>query len=116
MGKMPEAQNFLIPPRTLEQSLQLHANGVKSALGLSKKCFELQHLFLSFLVSKPRGYKNTFNSAEHELLNSYKYKHIKKLFLSSNKPRVLFFLLIKVGMSTIVGISAFISRKDSCSA
>ena len=54
------------------------------------------------------------SSVEHEILNAHKYKSIKKfqLFLGSNKPRMLFFLLINVKMPTIVGILTFMSRKD----
>ena len=53
-------------------------------------------------------------SAEHEILNAHKYKAIRKLgiFSGSDKPRMLFFLLIKVEMPTIVGISTFINRKN----
>ena len=62
-----------------------------------------------------QGYKTFFmlNSAEHEILNAHKYKNINKLsiFSGSDKPRMLFSLLIKVEMPTIVGISTFMSRK-----
>ena len=53
------------------------------------------------------------NSAEHEILNAHKFKNIKKFscFSGSNKPRMLFFLLINVKMPTIVGILTFMSRK-----
>ena len=63
----------------------------------------------------PRGYKPLFmlNPVKHEILNVYKYKHVKKLaFLSSNKPRMLFFPLINVKMPTIVGTLTFMSRKN----
>ena len=58
------------------------------------------------------------NSAEHDILNAHKYKNIKKFsfFLGSEKPRMLFFLLINVRMPTIVGILTFMSEKKSCSA
>ena len=54
------------------------------------------------------------NSVEHEILNVHKYKNIikKSAFLGSDKPRMLFFPLINVKMSTIVGILAFMSRKN----
>ena len=54
------------------------------------------------------------NSAEHEILNAYKYKNISNLafFSGSDKPRMLFFLLINVKMPTIVGILTFMSRKN----
>ena len=62
------------------------------------------------------------NSAEHEILNAHKCKNIKIFsfffffFLGgggvSDKPRMLFFLLINVKMSTVVGILTFISRKN----
>ena len=55
-----------------------------------------------------------FNSVEHEILNAHKYKNIKEiqLFPDSDKPRMLFFLLINVKMPTIVGILTFMSRKN----
>ena len=65
------------------------------------------NVLLLSAVSWPRGYKQNFmlNSAEHELLNAHKYKSIKKsIFSGSDKPRMLFFLLINVKMPTIVGI------------
>ena len=54
------------------------------------------------------------NSSEHEILNAHKYKDIKKIgfFLSSDKPRKLFFPLINVKMPTIVGILTFMNRKN----
>ena len=57
------------------------------------------------------------NTAEHEILNAYKYK--KKYqeiqhFSGSDKPRMLFFQLINVKMPSIVGILTFMSRKMSC--
>ena len=71
------------------------------------------------LVSKAhereaRGYRTFFmlNSVEHEILNAHKYKNIKKsAFLGSEKPRMLFFLLINVKMPTIV-VLTFMSRKN----
>ena len=38
------------------------------------------------------------NSTEHGILNAYKYENIKKfsIFLGSDKPRLLFFLLINI--------------------
>ena len=40
------------------------------------------------------------NSAEHEILNSHKYKNIKKFsfFSGSDEPSMLFFLLINVNI------------------
>ena len=67
------------------------------------------------IYTLPRGYKIFFmlNSNEHEILNSHKYKNIKKsVFLGSDKSRMLFFPLINVKMTTIVGILTFISRKN----
>ena len=53
------------------------------------------------------------NSAEHEILNAQKYKNINNsVFLGSDKPRMQRFLLIEVEMPTVVGISAFMSRKN----
>ena len=54
--------------------------------------------------------------AEHELLSARKYKYQEiQLFSGSNKPRMLFFLLINAKMPKTVGILAFMSRKNSCS-
>ena len=54
------------------------------------------------------------NSAEHEILNAnwYKIYHEIKRFSGSDKPRMLFFLLIKIEMPTVVGISTSMSRKN----
>ena len=61
---------------------------------VSQRCFEQS------------GYKTFFllNSIEHEILNAHMYKKIlkKSAFLDSDKPRMLFFLLINVKMPTIV--------------
>ena len=58
------------------------------------------------------------NSAEHEILNSHKYKKISRNSASSGsyKLRTHFFLLTNVKMPTNVGILAFMSWKISCSA
>ena len=64
---------------------------------------------------RTRGYKTFFmiNSIEHEILIVHKYKNIKKFsFSNSDKPRMLFFLLINDKMPTIVGILTFMSRKN----
>ena len=52
------------------------------------------------------------NSADHEILNAHKCKNIKKFsfFSGSDKPRMLFFMLINVKMPTVVGILTFMSR------
>ena len=54
-----------------------------------------------------QGYKTfcMLNSVEHEILNAHKYKNIKNssFFPDSDKPRMLFFLLINVKIPTIVG-------------
>ena len=57
------------------------------------------------------------NSVKHEILNAHKYKKYQeiRLFLGSDKPRVLFLRPINVKMPTVVGILTFISRKNSCS-
>ena len=57
--------------------------------------------------SWPQGYKTFFmlNSTELEISNAHKFKYIKKfIFSGSDKPRMLFFLLINVKMPTTVGI------------
>ena len=57
----------------------------------------------NIMFIRPRGYKTFFmlNSAEHEILNAHKYKNIKKsAFLGTDKPRMLFFLLVNVKMPT----------------
>ena len=68
---------------------------------------------------RPRGYKTFFmlNSAEHQILNTSKYIKIRKFsfFSGSDKPRIVFFLLINVKMPIVVGILTFMSRKISCS-
>ena len=54
------------------------------------------------------------NPVEQEILNAQKYKKYQEiqLFLGSDKPRMPFFLLISVKMPTVVGILAFMSRKN----
>ena len=56
------------------------------------------------------------NSTEHEILNVHKYKntmfHEAERFSGSDKPRMLFFLLINVKMPTFVGILIVMSRKN----
>ena len=56
------------------------------------------------------------HSAEHEILKAHKYKNIKDFFSCSDKPIILFFLVIDVKMPTTVGILTLMSRKKSCSA
>ena len=41
------------------------------------------------------------NLVEHEVLNAYKYKISRKLLSGSDKPGMLFFMLINVDMPTI---------------
>ena len=66
--------------------------------------------------TRARGYItfSMLNSAEHEISKARKYKNIKEIehFSGSDKPGMLFFLLIKVEMPTIVGISTFMRRKS----
>ena len=53
------------------------------------------------------------SSDDHEISNAHKYKNIKKfIFLGSDKPRMLFFLLIIIKMPTVVGILIIMSRKN----
>ena len=65
---------------------------------------------------RPRGYKtfSMLNSAEHEILNTSKYINIRKFsfFSGSDKPRMVFFLIINVKMPIVVGILTFMSRKN----
>ena len=72
--------------------------------------------FLHLRVVWARDYKTFFvlNSVEHEILNAHRYKNIKKFsFLGgSDKPRILFFPLINVKMSTFVDILTFMCRKN----
>ena len=70
-----------------------------------------------FLKTGPRFKKNVMlNSAELEILNARKYENIRKF--SSDKLRMLFFLLINGKIPTIVGI--FVSpakqKGDICTA
>ena len=53
------------------------------------------------------------NSTEHEILNAHKYKKYQEIqFVSgSEKPRMLFFLVINVKMPTVVGILTFYEQK-----
>ena len=54
------------------------------------------------------------NSAEQEILNARKYNKYQEiqLFPGSDKPRMLFFMLINGKMPIIVGILTFMSRKN----
>ena len=69
-------------------------------------------------LTRAQGYETFFmlNSDEHEMLNAHKYKNIKikkfSFFSDSDKPRMLFLLLINVKMPTIVGILTLMSRKN----
>ena len=72
---------------------------------------------VQFIKILHKQFDKTFfmrNSVEHDILNAHKYKNIKKFsfFSDSDKPRMLFFLLINVKMPTTVGILTFISRKN----
>ena len=53
------------------------------------------------------------NSAEHEILNARMYKKYREIqhFLGSDKPKMLFFVLINVKMPTIVGILTVMNKK-----
>ena len=52
------------------------------------------------------------NSAVNEIVNAHKYKYQEiKHFLGSDKTTLLFFLLIKVEMATIVGIFNIYEQK-----
>ena len=56
------------------------------------------------------------NLAEHEILTAHKYKTSRNTVFfficsGSDKPRMIFFLLINVNMPTVVGILTFMSRK-----
>ena len=53
------------------------------------------------------------NSVEHDILNAYKNKNIKKfsIFEAQISPEC-YFPLINVKMPTIVGILTFMSRKN----
>ena len=96
-GDNPHAKPRGLSPRTGGQTLLY--------------LLRIRHSFTSWL----RGYKTVFmlNSAEHEILNALKDKNVKKfsIFSGSDKPIMLFFLLINVEMTTNVGILTFISRK-----
>ena len=67
-------------------------------------------------MTRLRGYKAFFklNLVELEILNAHKYKKYQEIqhLSGSEKPRMLFFLLINVKMPTIVGILTFMSRKN----
>ena len=75
---------------------------------------------VKFLLQKgSRGYETflLLSLANHVILNAHKIKmSTNAAFLGSDKPRILFFLLINVKMPTRVGILTFMSRKNSCLA
>ena len=53
------------------------------------------------------------NSTQHGISNAHKFKYQEiQLFSGSDKPRMLFFLLINVKMPTTVGILTIMSRKN----
>ena len=54
------------------------------------------------------------DSAEPEILNAHKYEKYQEIkdFSGSDKHRMLIFLLLKVEMPKVVGISTFMSRKN----
>ena len=62
-------------------------------------------IFIAVKAIWARDYKTFFmlNPAEREILNAHKYKNIKTS--GSDKPRMIFYLFIKVEMPTIVGCS-----------
>ena len=62
----------------------------------------------------PQGNKTVvmLSSAEYKILKAHKYKLSRNsAFSGSDKPRMLFFLLMNDKMPTIVGILTFMSRK-----
>ena len=63
-----------------------------------------------------RGYKtfSKLNSAEHKIFNAHKYKKKSRnsAFLDSDKPGMLFFMLMNVKMPTTVSILTFMNRKN----
>ena len=70
----------------------------------------------AYATSRARGYKKNFmlDLAVHEILNAKKYKNNQEIqhFSGSDKPRMLFFLLLNVKKPTIVGILISMSRKN----
>ena len=75
-------------------------------------------LFQRLRLSVSISLRNLYNllkkvSAEHGILNASKYKEFQEtqLFSGSDKPIMLFFMLINFKMPTIVGILTFMSRK-----
>ena len=86
-------------------------------LELSRTARPEKRDFICFICTAlARGYKTFFmlTLVEHEILNAHKYKKYQEiqLFSDSDKPRMLFFLLMHVKMPTIVGILTFMSRKN----
>ena len=75
---------------------------------------QIRHIQAFNSQTRPRGYKTFFmlNSIEREILNVHTVKYTYRLFLGSDKPRLLFFSLINVKMPTIVGILTFMSKKN----
>ena len=68
------------------------------------------------LFTYVRGYKTCFmlSLAEDVILNAHMYKKYQEIkhFSGLDKPRMLFFLLIKVEMPTNVCIFTLMSRKN----
>ena len=80
-------------------------------------CTNASHTFFSSKDKHMRAqviFFSMLNLAEHDILDSHKYKNIKKFsfLLGSDEPRMLFFLLINVKIPTVVGILIFISWKS----
>ena len=74
----------------------------------------LQEEQISSTIKVPRLYIFfMLNSAEHEISNAHKYDNIQKFcfFSGSDKPTMLFFLLVNVKMPTVVGILTFEKEK-----
>ena len=87
-----------------------------SAPGKDSCPMELTPL-LQDVANRPRGYKKFHAQLSwawnYEILNADKYEKISRNSAFSGSDKMLFFLLINVKMPIIVGILAFLSRKNS---
>ena len=99
--------DYLVNCKNIKGSLKVGGKYLKKYLDnfSNEKCSTGSEVIKLFPVS-------TQLSMKFLMLVSIKYREIKH-FSGSVKPRILFFMLIKVEMPTIVGISTFMSRKNS---
>ena len=85
----------------LKQIYQFEEFKIQIRLLLVLGIYTILALVIYLLHDWPRGYKTfyTFISVEHEILNAHKYKKISRnsAFFGSDKPGMLFFMLMNKG-------------------